>query len=144
MGLSTWVVAANRNKARFFEITDSGEPLKEFHTLVNPEVRVRNQDLVTDRPGAQVDGSGSGMHALAPGHDEKQHQTSLFAGQVADVIDGARKRNELHHFYLLAEPRFLGELRGKMDKQTLDLVRKSWDKDVVEGDPGRIQAYLNS
>ena len=46
------VLVADQAHARFFKSSNRAAPLEEFEDLANPEARLHEGDLVTDRPGA--------------------------------------------------------------------------------------------
>jgi len=55
-----WVVVADASRARIFEAAELPEPLREIEDLVQPEGRMPERALQSDRPGALVRECGWG------------------------------------------------------------------------------------
>lgn len=138
------MVVANRRQARFFDVAMPGYRLTEQRALSNEEGRARRHELVTDRAGARSD-AGSivpGVDSMGPRADPAEQDMIEFAGDVAGVVNEARRKNELDSLAIIAEPGFLGALRSRLDEKTSKLIERTVDKDVVHADEDRLRAYL--
>ncbi|MCK6503186.1 host attachment protein [Myxococcota bacterium] len=132
MNHATWIVLADSSRARIFR-TDAAltEGPVVIDELVHPASRLRGRELESDRPsrsfaerGAHPSDLGeSGAHA---------HQSELFAMELADHLDAARKDGRYEGIVLAAPPRFLGALRKAMSPATLDLVHQAIDKELTQ------------
>lgn len=136
-----WIVVANRVTARIFAASSPLGALDEVETLLHPEGRVREQMLVTDRPGRSNDRSGPGSHADSDTvqHD---HEAAVFAGEIAACLAKGRTNGRYGTLVIVAPPAFLGELRKRLDAPTQNLVTLELDKDLAHLDPRALRAHL--
>jgi hypothetical protein len=49
--ISTWVLVADAARARIFKWSDFQGPLEEVQDLLNPEGRLKDGELASERPG---------------------------------------------------------------------------------------------
>jgi protein required for attachment to host cells len=134
----TWVVIANTTKARFLAGASLHRPLEELRTLMNPQGRLHEGDLVTDSAGRT---RHSRQHALSQ-RSAKEHVVDLFAKQVADEIERGRSRSEIGELYLVASPEFLGLLRQRLSAATLRTVVLDVVSDLVLADEAEVRATI--
>ncbi|SIQ57830.1 host attachment protein [Marinobacterium stanieri] len=125
--MPTWILVADAAKARIFQHDGPKDPAEEIHTLVHPEARMHNGDLVSDSPGAQANG-GSGSHGMEEKASPREAEDQRFAKEVIDQVRHALNDNRIRQFYMAAPPHFLGLLRNAMD----DRVSKALAGDLAK------------
>lgn len=139
----TIVLAADRVRARLFESSEDDQELTEFETLVHPQSRQLSQELVSDAPALNA-GAGypksSAMQASSP----HELEAEKFAHEIARCLDGLRRHDRLGRLYLLAEPRFLGLLRGALDDATRNLVTGEVHRHMTDVSAQELRAALPS
>ncbi|OIO73684.1 MAG: Host attachment protein [Zetaproteobacteria bacterium CG1_02_53_45] len=140
--MSIWVVVADSAKARFLTAEKGGEKLTEVHALEHGEGRLREHDMISDRPGRAFDSVGGGRHAMSSQVSPKKQETIKFAKQVADYLEAGRNSNSFDRLYVMAAPEFLGHLRDHFSDSLAQLVIASIDKNFVDGEIDVIQAQL--
>lgn len=127
----TWVITADSVGARLLERNHDS---KDGYTLVDevfhPEGRLREGDLVSDRPGRVSDRAAFGRHAGAPPESAHEHEVSEFARDLASKLQQARIAGKFSRLVLAAEPRFLGLLRGALDSNTARCVISAVPKNL--------------
>jgi protein required for attachment to host cells len=128
---STWILVADASRARFFSAENPAGPLVEMETLSNPEARLHERDLVSDR-GGHNDGDSA----------TKAANTDRFASMVCDHLESSRHTRELRKLYILGSPGFLGLLRKHQSPSLRHLVRDEIAKDLTTQSPERIRAQL--
>jgi len=138
----TWVVVAHRAGARFFENTGPGKGLALVREISHPEGKLKNGDINSDRQGRAFDSRGMGRHAYEPAQQPKEHVAELFARHLSSVLDEARNTHQVDRVVLVAEPKFLGILRGTLSPQTAALVVGTVDKDLAGSDVRDISSHL--
>ncbi len=138
MSKNTWIVVANSSIARVFALDKL--QLIEMDTLVNPDGRVYDKDLASDKPGAAFDGSG--RYSLNKSHSPKEAGVESFAKKVADHIDHARSNNQINRVFIAANPAFLGVLRRSLTSQCESMISHSVDKDITGLKPDEIRTYF--
>jgi len=139
---SIWVLVADKSRARVFAAASATGALEEKAVFVNPENRVPERELVTDRPGrahSSVGGQRSGMSGEV---DARTHEAEMFAKEVAGHLAKARGRGEFDRLVLVAAPAFLGMLRPKLDAQVRACVSVSLDKDLTHLNAGELRGHL--
>ena len=109
---------------------------------MHPESRLREQDLVSDGSGSGRDSGGQGMHSMGHEKTARQKQAEDFAREVCAELDQLRNQGQLRRIYLVAPPKFLGQLRAAMSKQSAALVAGETDKDLVTHGIDDIRAHL--
>lgn len=127
----TWIVIANGAHAR---ITQNEGPGKGIKAAMNHEFAAPHapaKAFVADRPGSYPDRGALGTHRFAPKTDRREYEKSLFAADLAVVIDKAAKRKQFDRLVLVAPPTTLGRLRNAMDAKTRGLVAAEVAKDLT-------------
>lgn len=120
-----WIVVADASRARLFARNKKFSELEEIDTLVHPESRLRGQDLVTDRPGQKQEARTTGEYDAGENNDPKDHEAEAFARELGHHLNKARAEGRFEHLVLLAEPRFLGQLRKRLDHATGEAVSEA-------------------
>jgi len=125
----TWVVVADAGRAAVYE-TNTRNLAGEWTQRHSLSARLpASRDIDSDKPGRSFDSGGQGRHAIEPPTDPHRHAKHNFAHDVVGVLDDARRRGELDDLVVVAEPRFLGDLRSLMPDQLRSRVRHEVGKD---------------
>jgi protein required for attachment to host cells len=128
--MATWVIVAHRGGARFFSYLGRGKGLERIREVQHPEGRLKSGEIDSDAPGVGRDRKGPARHPM--GHEESASErvASNWARELAHALGKARVEGELDRVVLVAEPGFLGLLRGALDGPTGALVRDTVGKDL--------------
>jgi protein required for attachment to host cells len=129
--MRTWIVVAHRAGARILEQPAPGRPLELVEELDNAAGRLRNSEIDADRPGRAFDRFGGGRHAMEREESPHDRAAADFARKLADRVRAGRTDHSYGQVVLVAEPRFLGLLRGALDQPTADLVSGTIAKDLA-------------
>ncbi len=139
--MTTWVLVADNSRARFFAADKARSPLQEIRDMVDPQARLHEGDLVTDRdgrdrtPGAQFHGVGSDRSFKDDGADR-------FAQQVCAELDAARTQSAFEKLYIIAAPGFLGLLRKHQTSPLRQLIAGEVDKNMTIQSSEAIRGHL--
>ena len=136
-----WVLVANRSRARILSQRLPGEPLQEVTSLKHPDGSLKQQDVETDRQG-RFGERGNMRQAGDPETDFKHETAERFAGEIADLLDKARQRNQFGELVMIAAPLFLGVLRKKLPAPLGQMVTLEIDKDYTHLKPGELAKHL--
>ena len=128
---ATWVVVADSSQADFYIRHQHLSPMEPVHSLTSPDARSKERDLSSDAPGRTFDIKGSGRHAMEPGQTGKKHLRENFAHQIADELDAGRIANKYKRLVIVAAPKMLGDIRGKLSRATRQLVTVEIDKEMT-------------
>lgn len=100
--------------------------------LDNQAGRLKNAEINTDRPGfSSSSGPGPGGHSMTPAETAHDHVAANFAREIAELLQRGRNEQRFNQIVLVAEPRFLGMMRGTLDNGTLNMVRGTVGKDLA-------------
>jgi protein required for attachment to host cells len=143
-GAAAVVLAADAARARLFVAERDDGALRELDDLDldNAAARVHEGDLVADRSGRQRDRPMEAGHSAYGGDSMKAHRSEEFAAEVCERA--ARSLHDTHagRLYVVAEPRFLGLLRQRMDAQLRACVAGEIDKALTTKTAAQIRAAL--
>jgi protein required for attachment to host cells len=128
---TTWVVVAHRAGARIFEHKTPGKGLQLVQELQHAAGRLRSSEIDADRPGRAFDRAGQGRHALSTEESAHEHAAAAFARELAERLHSGRTDNRFGQLVLVAEPRFLGLLRGALDGVSASMVAGTVSKDLA-------------
>jgi protein required for attachment to host cells len=139
-----WILVAHRGGARVFENKGPGKGLNLLHDIPHPEGRLKNKDIGADKPGRSFDSSGQGRHALSSEQEPTAHVAEQFAKQLSSLLEEGRNRQRYGKLVLVAEPRFLGNLRAVLSPPTAALVSATVDKDLGGVEPHDMPKHLGN
>ncbi len=138
---NTWVIVADGTRARLFN-RHKNRKLEEFDTLLSPEHRLHEGDLVSDRGGRTFDSAGAGRHVMGNKNATKDHEMAIFAKRLADRLEEGRNAGELERLVLIAPPRFLGQLRSHLSEPAANLVALTIDKELTTLPADKIESHV--
>jgi protein required for attachment to host cells len=138
---AAWILVADACRARFFAAEDPAAPLHEIETLSNPEARLHEGDLVSDRGGRDRNTGGS-SHGLDTGTKAKDEAAERFAALVCDHLERGRQQGAFLRLYVAGAPAFLGMLRKHQSAALRALVRDEISKDLTTQTPESIRERL--
>jgi protein required for attachment to host cells len=134
----THIVVADQARARFFDGETLAAPLHFIGEISDPKARMRDRDFTSDKPGrafnpsAATAGRRGAVRRSSTGGEKQAHrrEAELFAHRVADALNVTRKSHALEHVIVVAEPGFLGLLRGALPKEFDSLHVTTVPKDL--------------
>jgi len=136
-----WVVVADSSRVRLFRKSE-GQSLEEFDGLLNPDARLREQDLVSDVQGRGLNRSRSGRFAMSEAESHRDHAEKTMALALARRLRQARLDGSMSSLHVMAAPRFLGKLRNCIDSETQALIRSETSRNISKLDAAAIRAQL--
>lgn len=128
---TTWIVVADHQRARLFELEPPHESLREFSDMVHPESRMHERDMAQDEPGTTSDRFGYGVHGMGTHFSPREQEGIRFAKEVAQRLEEGLNAHEFDHLVIAAEPRFLGLLRNAMPDKLRAMVTEEIDKELA-------------
>ncbi len=140
--MTTYIVASNAAHARIF--AHEVGTMKEIDQLEHPESQAHVGDLRTGGKGSEGSGALHG-NPRATGNQQatSDKHAAFFAKEVAGYMKDAHEQGRADRFILVAEPRFLGALRDKLDHTTRDAVAREIDKDLTKQSADDIRKKLS-
>ncbi|MFM7567324.1 MAG: host attachment protein [Betaproteobacteria bacterium] len=117
MDAGWWVVVADASRARIFEAAELPQPPREIEDLVQPEGRMPERALQSDRPGRSFESVGGARHAMSPHSGPRASSRLKFAQRIVDRIDRGLAEGRFRRLALVAPPAMLGALRSSLSPQ---------------------------
>lgn len=141
---STWVLVADRARARLFNLVGEGSQLDELRDFANPDARVPAADVVRDRKPRTQESMGSARHAIEPHTTLEEKVSERFARELEVVLEEGRVQHRYERLVLVAPPGFLGTLNQTLGKQLRGLIVLEVNKDLSALPPREIHAHIAS
>lgn len=147
--ISTWIVSADRGRARIFLDSGNTKPLQEIEDMVCPSARSQMSEEVTDKLGPLA--AGKSMHGTGgalpssqyePQQTPDEHETEVFAKDVCRYLLKARHEGRFEKLALVAAPGFLGALRSELDAQLKPLVSYEINKDYTHSNGQQLRELI--
>lgn len=158
---TTWIIAANAGRARFFSESDSAEPLQELEDMVNSAAHLRTQDTETDRLGPTAAGNsghniggtqgvgyshngqvGAPNKQYQPAQTPAQHAAEKFAKDISQYLMDAHRDGRYKQLVVVASPEFLGTLRINLDPHVKSLIKFEVNKDYTHSNAQQLREQL--
>lgn len=148
----TWILIANASEAHIYDLDHSqflkGKiKLKLLDSLEHPQSRMKDSELVADRPGsyrAGHSGKGPDSHGSYLSQTEpKEHEAEVFALDVAHALEKARVANLFQKLILIAPAHFQGFLKKHMNKNVENLISERFEKDYTKIPMEKLNNYMH-
>lgn len=128
----TWILVADRARARIFEWASHGGPLHERMDLVNAQGRLKEGELTSDRPSASFSSTGhSGGHPAQSPESAVENVAGEFARSLIGELKVGLDGGHCERLVLIAPPGFLGTLRSHLDRRLEGAVAASLDLELT-------------
>lgn len=138
---NVWVVIANGSHAKFFRVVKFPK-IEEFAILEHPESRLRNQDLVSSKPGRTFESTSTARSAYEAQTDPHHLEIEKFARILGERLADAKREDAFERLYVMANPGFLGMLRPHLDTTTKQAIVAEIGKDMTDQPISAIEEHL--
>ena len=139
---TTWILTASRSSASLFETDWPGKLMRRIQDISNPQGRLQNKDIDTDKPGRVYDSFGERRHSTSPKQEPTEHISQQFAQNLAELLNKGRLSHAYDKLIIMAGPKFLGILRAALDKNTAALVVQTVNKELLDVKEKDLAEYL--
>jgi protein required for attachment to host cells len=140
---STWIVVAHRAGARILQHMGPNQGLRLIEQVEHEAGRRRSGEIDSDRPGMAYARAGKGGgHPMNAEQSPHEHAAEQLARTLATALSRGRNENRFDQVVLVAEPRFLGILRGTLDPVTASLVSGTVGKDLAHVETRDLAPHL--
>jgi len=148
---ATWIVSANASRARIFAQAASSANLEEVEDMINSGARLRTAESESDRIGptsaskSMHNGGGATPNkAYEPHQTPVEHQTELFARNIAEFLLKGQQQGRYRKLCMVASPQFLGVLRQQLNANVASAVSLEINKDYTQASPAELQAHIKT
>jgi protein required for attachment to host cells len=146
---AAWIVSANASRARFFSQGNSAERLEEINDMVNTAARLRTAETETDdislrsaSKSRHSVGAATPQSGYQPNQTPAEHQTELFARNIADFLLQGHQEGRFQQIVLVVSPEFLGVLRKLLDPRLASVVSLEINKDYTQFSAEQLREQL--
>jgi len=143
------IVVADRSEARFYDAVAPRALLQPAGGLCDPQARLHDRDLESDRPGRLfssargADGRGAiARHGAGGERTAHKEGAQRFAKLIGKELDAQRALGSFDRIVLMAGPSFLGALRTALSKSVRHEVVAEVNLDLVHQSESRIREEL--
>lgn len=137
---TTWILVADRLRARLFSFAGDARQAEEIGDFINTRGEVRGR--TRQRPPRSHDRFGPGRHAIEPHTSPEERSIACFVAELGAVLERGRVGNRYQHLVLIAPPRFLGALKASLNKHVQSRVVSGVPKDLTGAGMPAICAQL--
>ena len=125
----SWVLVADQSGAKLFEKRN-----KELSILKNipyPEGKVLSHNIDSDAPGRMnyVTGYSSSYSSEVDPHEQR---AVVFAQHLAELLEEGRTTGKFEEMYLVAEPKFLGRIKGYLTNPLQEKLKGTFEKNYAK------------
>lgn len=138
----TCIVACSSAVARCWLSEDRQSDWDTLAEFEHEAARHLEQEFQADKPGRSFDSFGRGRHAMSMEHSAREQSNIRFADTVATFLNEAFVAGRYRFLVILAEPKILGMLRGKLSDTTLAAVVFEAPKNLANFDARDVKAYF--
>ncbi|MGB5132804.1 MAG: host attachment protein [Steroidobacteraceae bacterium] len=144
------IVVANQAEARFYDAAGIASPLRAVGQLENPDARLHDRDLKSDRPGRVFTSAAAGSgrrgavahHATGGEKRPRQQVATVFARRIAAELSAAKQGRQFDRLVLIVAPSFLGTLRKALPKSLQSDVVAEIAKDLQDPSDAEVREHL--
>lgn len=140
--MMTWILVADRARARLFSTPSDSADLQEIGTWVNPEGRALGHELENERLQTTYESVGEARHSIEPHTTLKQKTADRFAHRLCETLEQGRAERAYEQLVLVAEPHFLGTLNAAIGKQVRQHVTSEIRKELTTLTPAELRLHL--
>jgi protein required for attachment to host cells len=132
------IVIANQGQAQIYETQRLGEKLENVVSLKNVRAHLTEHELATDASGRGMN-RATGMHqTYGPGPVLRVTANHRFAQAIADALNEKMNKGDGSKMVLVAEPRFLAEIKRACTRRVLGNIARELRKDLAHESTQRI------
>ncbi|WP_181952560.1 host attachment protein [Vulcaniibacterium gelatinicum] len=139
---TTWILVADRARARLFAMSDEDRSLHEIEDFLNPDGRAAGREIEQDRPPRTHDRFGASRHAIEPRTTLREKTARNFAQTLDAALERGRAGHRYDQLVLIAPPQFLGTLNSVLDKQVRACVAAEVPNDLTLADADAVLEHL--
>ena len=111
-----WIVVADGGRVRVLGVSGDRRGPTVLREMTSVDVRRRNQDLVSDRPGRSFESASVTRHAIMPRHDAHELARGRFIGQVAQMLIEDNRARQFDELIQIVAPDLSSVLRDALDE----------------------------
>lgn len=137
------VLIADQKRLRVFESGANAAELNELAVFQNRSAALHERDLVSDRPGRVMNGSGMIRHAYEPKTTERQMTLERWMKEIGGPLQDLLTSHDCKAVVLVASPRLLAALRNRLPVAVQSLIRVELRRDLAKLPANQLQKRVH-
>lgn len=137
-----WIVAANTNNCRIYHYQKHLKKLTLIKELDQPENRLKNRDMTTERPGHYNKSRDGVRGSYEPTTDAKENAIDHFAKVIAKTLNSAKQDRIYEKLILISDAHMIGLLKQCLDKNVHSILTQTIIKDLQAFSEKELLDYL--
>lgn len=139
----TWVLITNTNDCRIYKFERKPVTLSLIQEIQHPENKLKEQDLVSDRPGHyNTSGTSRGSYSEQTSH--KEIRLEEFAREIAAILESGRLHKHYEKLIIAAPAKIYGFLRKQINPSIEKLICNHISKDLMQLKQHELLEYLQA
>jgi len=140
-----WIVIANAESATIYSASEKNLKFDLIKKLSHSESKLKNKDLVSDRPGHYTKGINNGIRgSYAEKTDHKLLEIENFAKEICETLEAGRVNNAYIGLVIVAEPHFYGLLNKFSKAHIKNKIKHHVPKDYTYYPEQKLKTALES
>ncbi len=140
-----WIVIANAENATIYSASERNLKFNLIKKLFHSESKLKNKDLVSDRPGHYSKGYSNGMRgSYAEKTDHKLLEIEHFAKEICQTLESGRVVNGYIGLIIIAEPHFYGLLNKFSNQHIKNKIKHHVPKDYTHYSEKKLKTELEA
>jgi protein required for attachment to host cells len=139
----TWILVADRARARLLSPNATTDHLIELEDFANPDGRKLPRVINGDRPRS-MESIGGARHVIEPQTSPEQKVAQRFASELAGMLERGRQMHRYERLILVAPPHFLGVLKGALNPHVSACVSAHLDRELTTLPLSELSQHLAS
>jgi protein required for attachment to host cells len=136
-----WVISLNSSLGHIYSYEPKKHSLILLESLENPSAKLKESDLVSDRPG-HYQTMHSAKGAYQPSTSPHDVELDYFTKNLANFLKKGLDNHEYTQLILCSAPHVGGVLLSNLDKQVEQTLLTNIKKNFVEADSSVLINYL--
>ena len=128
---NTWLLVADRARARLFDYPRAADGLVELQDFINPDGHKLGRDAQRGPLPRAQESTSAMRHAIEPRTSPEDKSSDRFARELGDALERGRVDHRYERLVLVAPPEFLGNLHRTLGKQVQNCIVAEVDKDLT-------------
>lgn len=139
----TWILIADGAQARVLENDGPGKGLTPVKGLKFSQEPLKNQEIVTDRPGRSFSSVGNGRSSYEPDVSPVDQREAGFVSSVVEELELRRRDGAFDRLIIAADPTSLGTIRNALPKALQDMVVAELAKDLTNIPTAKLASHFD-
>lgn len=139
--VNTWVLVADRSRARLFTVTDTTD-LVEIESMLNLEARAPARELVNDELPSTHESFGLRRSRIEPHTTLKEKIAHRFAREIREVLERGRVEHRYERLIIAAPAKFLGVLNECFSKPLRECIVLELNRNLTTISPAKIHEFV--